>query len=269
MTNKSKNTLIALLKEKNDLAIAFNENWYRIPLKSAPLMVRNGKIQYLALYQPGIFKEDAFKIKWYSKVKKISIAKRQDLFPNEATNPKSKQKYYKIELYPLSRLELPIVSRRHRRLLFINTTLERLRNSKELNDVFIESPIEEIFWEALKTEKIPAERQFMVVHDQKSFYLLDFAIFTKKNPIDVECDSKKHHTGDEQVTKDNKRSNFLNSHGWKVLRFRYPEINNDLEECITRVKKTIKNNGGYQDIDNPTKYHYPNVKEFGQLSLFD
>jgi hypothetical protein len=96
MKHKTKDTLIALLKYKRDLEILHKYRWYRIPVKSSPQIVRENKIKYLALYQPKIFKEDAFKIQWYGKIQNISIMKRRELLPEEAVHPHAFEDYYKI-----------------------------------------------------------------------------------------------------------------------------------------------------------------------------
>ena len=52
-SNVEKDIVIGVLKNKRDLPIAIHDKWYRIPVKSAPIIVRGNKIKYLALYQAG------------------------------------------------------------------------------------------------------------------------------------------------------------------------------------------------------------------------
>lgn len=263
-----KDTLIALLKEKRDLGIARRELWYRIPVKSAPKMVKTGKIKYLALYQPGVFKADAFHIQWYGRVKKITEMKRKELLPREPLHPNADMDYYKIELAEISQLPEPIISRRHRRMLFITTTYSRFINARELNEVFYESPLEEIFWEALQSEKISAERQFML-ETEKDFFFLDFAIFSKQRNIDIECDGDKYHSDSPAVKRDKRRNNILESKGWSVLRYTTDDITKRLDQCLYQVKETVNRYGGLQDIENKRRYRYLPLDDHGQLSLFD
>lgn len=70
--------LVALLKEKNDLEILLNQNWYRIPVKSAP--VNLFKIKFLSFYQPSVFESEKYKIKYYGIIKAIQIKKEKSYF---------------------------------------------------------------------------------------------------------------------------------------------------------------------------------------------
>ena len=138
---EKKDILIALINNKEDFRIAHEERWYRIPVQSAPLIVRDKKLKYIGFYQTKIFGENAFKIEWYGKVKNISVVKRKVLFPNLMDVPKAENEYYKIEFNKLIKLPSPIISRRDRRVLFITTTFKGFKSAKELNDVFKESAI--------------------------------------------------------------------------------------------------------------------------------
>lgn len=271
MKKDAKDTLIALLKDRRDLDILFQQQWYRIPVKSAPKMVKDNAIKYLAFYQPACFKEDAFKIRWYGEVKSLAIVKRKELFPAELTHPKAEENYYQLDLVELLPLAEPIFSRRKRRMVFITTTFERFQNARELNDVFSESPLEEKFWEGLKSSNIDAERQYMEQIKEgkriKSIYL-DFAVFGRERNIDIECDGDTYHTEKDDVKKDKQRSNALESQGWAVLRYTTDAINHDLDSCIQQVKETVKRYGGLQDATDPSTSHYLDDGQ-EQLRLFD
>ncbi len=200
--------------------------------------------------------------------KKTTVAKRKELLPNEAFHARADEDYYKIEFEELSELSQPIVSHRHRRVLFITTTFSRFINARELNDVFYESPLEEIFWEVLQSEKISAERQYMV-ETEEDFFFLDFAIFSKQRNIDVECDGDKHHSTKPDVKRDKRRNNILESKGWSVLRYTTEDITKHLDRCVHQVKETINRYGGLQDIEDLSQSRYLSLNDHGQLSLFD
>lgn len=262
-----KDTLIALLKYKRDLGIAQQQRWYRIPVKAAPTMVKKNTIKYLALYQPKVFQEEAFQIRWYGEVKQISRVKRQELLPHEKSHPQAQNDYYKIEINELRTRPHPIISRRPRRMLFITTTFSRFQQARELNDVFYESPLEERVWNALQHEGIEAERQYGVHISKKTFYL-DFAIFSQARNIDVECDGDRYHTDTPDVKRDKWRNNLLESQGWAVLRYTTDDINNHLEDCISQVKETVNQYGGVQDSTHPSVYRYIPDETQPQLDFF-
>lgn len=263
-----RNTLVALLNNRQDLSIALNKNWYRIPVKTriTPQTVRENKLTYIAFYQSSAFGKDAFKIKWLAKVKNISVLKRRELLPEEQINPKSENDYYKIEFDKCEQLEKPVISKSHRRMLFVNTTYQRLIQSAEFNDLFIESPIEEIFWDKLKKEKIEAERQFMLQTKNKLYYL-DFALFCKERNLDVECDGDKHHLSVDAVKYDKKRNNDLTKLGWIVLRYHTEQIKGNINNIIGEVKETINRYGGLHLTSEPNNFKYYPTDD--QIHLFD
>jgi very-short-patch-repair endonuclease len=249
----SKDTLIALLKYENDLEIALKQKWYRIPVKTAPKMVRDERLKYLALYQPKAFKENAFQIRWVGEVRDISIVKRKELLPEETGHPRSEEDYYRIELTELHPLSHPIISQRKRRMLFITTTFGRFQQAHEINDLFFESPIEERMWDALKKESIDAERQYWMETPEGNFFL-DFAIFSKERNIDVECNGDTHHTGAQDVKRDKRRNNILESKGWAVFRYTAEEIMHHITKCICQLKETVNRYGGLQDANDSSRY---------------
>ena len=251
-SNKSKkNVLVAYIPAKSDLLIALRNRWYRIPYnrKVVPDMVKDRTIKLIAFYQPAIFKEDAFAIRWYGIVKDIKILKRKVLLRNEPKNAKSEQNYYKIEIEKLLRLPKPIYSRKHRRVLFITTTIDHFENAVELNDLFLESPIEEKLWKSFLNHGIRAERQYLETAGKKR-YILDFALFCKKSKIDIECDGDSFHMGEDAIRYDKHRDNNLESKGWSVLRYTTDDIVYKLDESVLQVKETINRYGGLEDNEN-------------------
>jgi very-short-patch-repair endonuclease len=244
----AKDTLIALMNNPRDFTIAQEQGWYRIPVRSAPVIVREEQVKYLAFYHTKIFAEEAFSIRWCGEVRNLSIVRRRDLFPDLAYDPKANNEYYKIEFHPLCPLPQPVMSRRLRRILFISTTFARLQQARELNDIFQESPLEEKLWDAFKAEEIEAERQFMVGSEHK-FYLLDFALFCRDRNINIECDGDAFHSKLADVKRDKKRNTFLESLGWSVLRFTTDDIFHHLYESVQQIKKTINRYGGLSLTD--------------------
>ena len=266
--NINRDTLVAIINNRQDLSIALNQNWYRIPVQTqiTPLSVREKKLKYIAFYQTSKFGKDAFTIKWFAKVTRISIVKRKQLLPEEPRNPKSENDYYKIEFYNCEQLENPVVSSRHRRMLFVNTTYQRLFYSKEFNDLFIESPIEENLWQKFKKEEIEAERQFML-QTKNNFYYLDFALFCKERNLDVECDGDMYHLSVDAVKYDKKRNNDLIKLGWIVLRYHTEQINYNIDNVISEVKETINRYGGLELVSGPQNLKYFPTDD--QISLFE
>lgn len=268
--NAHKDTIIGVLKRQKDLPVAIHDKWYRIPVKSAPIIVRENRIKYLAFYQGKNFKDSPSQIQWYGKVKKINVHKRIELLPEENYHPNAHEDYYKIELAEVTKLPEPVKAIRPRRINFIVTAFDRFIKAKELNELFLESYIEEKVWDALKSEDIDAERQYEIYYREKNeqkFFRLDFALFCKDRNIDLECNGDKyHHESKEDIKKDKVRDRILTKKGWAISRLTKDEINKKLTDCIHELKEMIDKFGGLQDKFNPSIYRY--VTESNQLRLF-
>lgn len=257
-----KDILIAYIPSGKDLAIAANKHWYRIPCssKNVPLNIRNNGVKLIAFYQPKIFREDAFAVRWFAKVKQVKVVKRKQLLKDEPLNPKSDNKYYKIELEKLYRLPKSIISRRHRRILFITTTFDRFEKAEEINDLFLESPLEEKFWEEFKLNFIPAERQYMEAVGKNNFYL-DFAIFCKNRKLGIECDGDTYHTDKKAVLEDKRRDNQLENRGWNIFRYSTEDVEYKFEESILQVKDTINRYGGLEDMKDNSDFQFSELQK--------
>lgn len=240
---KTNDALVALIPTKNDWDLARSKGWYRIPTRSAPELVRNGNVQFIAFYFPKAFGKDAYQISWYAQVERITTMHRTELFPEEPINEKSSKTYYILHLDRLQPLPKPIRSNKARRLIFIPTTTKKLFHAEEINDVFNASPLENKLYEQFKQHNIHTERQ-LTVQIKRSRFILDFAIFCKERNINVECDGDSYHLSPEQIKVDKVRNNYLASSGWQVLRFSTYEIADHLPETVRTVQESIQEYGG-------------------------
>lgn len=259
--------LVALVKDKNDHAILHEQRWYRIPVDKAPVVVRNRAVRYVGFYLPSVFgKDQRWKVHHYGKVRQVSEVSRQELFPEEPSGSrKADTRYYKIEMEALLPLEHPIVSTKGHRLLFVPTTEQKFFHARNVNHLFNASPLEDILFDHLERLSIPSERQWLI-EMKKRKYCLDFAIFCKNKPINIECDGDGFHLAPDQVKYDKMRNNELTSQGWSVLRFHTDLILHGMEGVIEKIADTINQNGGlkgkgYLNIPRPPKN--------GQLNLFN
>jgi very-short-patch-repair endonuclease len=229
--------LVAVITRKKDWQILLRERWYRIPVKSAPKNIN--KIKFLAFYQTRIFGDEKYSVNYYAEIKDIETAKRIELLPDEPKHIRANNDYYKLSISNLIKLPRPIPSLRWRRITFIPTTLNKLFNAQEINDLWCTSFIEDKIHKSLKQENINSERQYFV-YDTEEPYCLDFAVFCKDGKINVECDGEKYHSSKQEIAKDRTRNNDLTSSGWSILRFSGKEINSDTKSCIRQIKQTIR-----------------------------
>lgn len=232
--------LVAILKDVRDFHIARDLGWYRIPVKSAPRLIHP---RMLAFYQTKKFGDDRWSIRWYAEVRKIERLTRRELLPKEPAHPRANDEYHCLRLGPLQRRQQPISSRALRRVTFIPTIWRKFQQAEEINDLWNESPLEDVLWSAFKYEGIVAERQF-AVSEAKPKYILDFAIACDDGQLDVECDGDTWHLQPDAVRRDKRRNNWLESRGWNVLRFDGQEINQEMPKCLDQVKSVVNGLGG-------------------------
>jgi len=240
--------LVAIINDKRDFVILQNQNWYRIPVNSAEKWLkRRWPPEWLAFYQTKAFGEEAYSISYYSRVIDIRKVFRGELFANEPSNEKSNLQYYQLFLHPLKKLPVPILSRRWRRITFIQTTWQKFIEAAEINDLYDDSPLEDHLWAEFSRLQIPAERQEFITVKQKN-YVLDFAIYCAKGSVDVETDGDSWHANPEKAAEDNLRDNTLEMVGWKVLRFSSLQIEEQTEDyCVPTVVETINHLGGVDE----------------------
>jgi very-short-patch-repair endonuclease len=263
--------LVAILNNRHDFNVAYEQNWYRIPVSSVKKLLKHRwPPQWLAFYQTKIFGQEAHAINYFAQVIDIHKVYRWQLFPHESHNAKSSRRYYKLILQPLQRLPKPIFSRRLRRIVFIPTTVEKFFNAVEINDLYDESPLEDKLWAALKRLRIQAERQELIETSGRR-YMLDFAIYCGNGNIDVETDGDTYHANSEKSAEDNVRNNDLEAAGWKVLRFNTIQIQEQMAQyCVPNIVKTINSLGGIDEGGLiPRKIDLDAPQGSRQLGLFD
>lgn len=132
-------TLVVTMNNKQDLQIACEQHWYRIPIESVEKYLQaNWLPEWLAFYQTRIFGNEAFAIRFYAEILEIQRTSRAMLFPDEPLNEKSQKRYYQLHLSPLELLSQPIANPTKRRFTFIPTTLARLKTAIEIRDLYDE-----------------------------------------------------------------------------------------------------------------------------------
>ena len=260
-------SLVATLKEKSDPAILQEQGWYRIPLAHAP---RRWPPRWLGFYQPKVFKEEAYRVRYFGEVANIEVVKRKEMFPNEFISAKSEREYYQVHLKKIEERNEPIISTRPRRLVFIPTTWEKFILAEQMNDLFDDSPLEDRLWIEFKDFNISAERQWGV-QINKQFYQLDFALFCHQGQVDIETDGDAWHAKKDRIPLDNQRDNDLQSIGWHVLRFNGRQVNEQTDTyCLGKITETINKLGGLNEKNMVPRVFYTQSGEIiQQLSLFE
>ena len=98
-----------------DLALARDQCWYRIPVRSMEKwLFRRWPPQWLAFRQTSTFGPGAFAVRYYAQVLEVRQVLRRKLFPDQPHDGEALQRYYQLVLGPLQQLEHPVLSRRRR-----------------------------------------------------------------------------------------------------------------------------------------------------------
>lgn len=244
-TKDKEELLVGIVNNISDYDIIQNRFWYRIPVdKADKLLKKRWPPDWIAFYYTDSIKKYPQMVIHYGKVSRISVESRKELFPSEKKNYKTNKEYYKISFDEVRILPKPILSRRWRRIVFIQTTFRKFIKAREVNDLFDGSTLEDRLWAEFKRNRISADRQEVVKIDDK-FYSLDFSIYCKKGKINIELDGDRWHHNPKGSAKDNIRNNDLTSNGWSVIRFDSQQVHEKMETyCIPTIKVSINKLGG-------------------------
>lgn len=102
----------------------------------------------------------------------------------------------------------------------------------------VNSPIEQIFREALIKHGIKFEEQVEIVLDNKKFSVPDFVIGEAK--LIIYCDGTEFHKDPERIIMDKQQDRILQAQGFNVFRFSGSEITSSVGKCIDEVKMFIR-----------------------------
>lgn len=271
MSHRRGEILVAIINDLHAWHLAYDDHWYRIPVDSVQRFLQSRwPPEWLAFYQTKAFGEEAYSVRYFSRILDIRRRTRLELFPNEPIGPKSGRHYYQLLLEPLQKLPRPIPSARWRRLTFIPTTWEKFATATEINDLYDASPLEDRLWAALKRYELPVIRQEWVDFGPDRRYALDFAVYCAKASLGIETDGDTWHHNPESADKDNIRDNDLKANGWQILHFGTRRIMEEVETyCVPTILDTINSLGGPDDGAFVPRYIDPDTDSPRQLGLFD
>lgn len=220
--------LVVVMNNQRDFAIARDEGWYRIPVNRAPQQVG---ADYLAFYMTRVFGGERWTIPYLASVLRYRLVRRRDLLPEEADHPRADEWYYKVELGPMRRLPRPIPSRRFRRVTFIPTTLERLLNAEEINDLWLHTDVQEQLHAAFKERYLPVEYHYTVAEGEGP-YEADVAIPCVDGGVAIQLGRGRGESPD------------IFGEGWDVLHIPPERALEDLESAVERVLDEVREHGG-------------------------
>ena len=125
--------LVVVVNTLSDFGRAWEEGWYRLPVAHAPPRIG---CEALALYQTGVFGAGGRQVRWWARVRRMGLARRRELIPNEADHPRAETFYYCFYLGPLRLLPRAVPARRWRRVTFIPTTWGQLLAAEDVSQLW-------------------------------------------------------------------------------------------------------------------------------------
>ena len=147
--------LIAVTPEPRDLDIARLLGWYRIPLKTAPKVI---SVDYLAFYQGGNFPVGhRWQIEYLAKVRGHELTTRAELLKDQLDHPRAREEYFKLQLGSLIALPQPIPAGDWKRVTFIYSTIQRIKNARELADLPVHDEERSVLWQALRERALKSQ----------------------------------------------------------------------------------------------------------------
>jgi hypothetical protein len=213
--------LVVLVNNHADWRHVVDDSWYRIPLKHVPNPVA---ATFLAFYQSRVFGTDAFHIRFYAPVRRYRVVTRRELLPDQPDHPRANDRYYQIELGPLIELKYPIPSRRLRRITFIPTTMRRLQEADEINDLWLDDDVEELLWSLFRDAGLKAERR-LEIGEGKQRYIVPIAVRNGSSArVAVFCD-------------DQPRPGFVA--GWRVLGLPPALVRSAPDACLEKIRVAL------------------------------
>jgi very-short-patch-repair endonuclease len=265
--NRRGEMLLAIFKYKYSLTILQEEGWYHIPVNRAP---QTWPPKWMCFYQGKIFEDEnrAYRVEYYGELAGYETVPYRELFPNRLESEKSNWPYYRVRFKELKHLSQHIPSFRPRRFSFVPTTWSKFESAEQINDLFDDSPLEDIMWKELKKLNIKAERQWELPVEKRR-YFLDFAIFCNNGFVDLETDGDTWHARKDRIPLDNDRNNKLAQIGWRVLRYDGKQLSN-IGKCLREVRNTITTLKGLSDDGLvPRVFYQQGNQSIQQLSMFE
>jgi hypothetical protein len=175
--------LVAVMNRPQDLEIARDQGWYRLPEEKAG---RGATFEYVAFYLTSAFGEQKWAIHYYARNLGHELLTRRELLPHEPAHPRAGERYYKLQLGPLQQREPPIASLRWRRVTFIYTTWDRFEVAEEINDLFAEGgEFVDRLYHALRESGLVPERCYPV-REAGAEYIVDLAVPCRDSVLAVD-----------------------------------------------------------------------------------
>lgn len=144
--------LVAIMPKARDMEIARLFGWYRIPMKTAPKILR---VDYAAFYQTSDFGAGhSSVIERCAPVLGVELTTRAELFRSEPDHPRAQELYYKLQLGELKTLPHPIHAGKWKRFLFFYTNGAQLCKAHTLQDLALTGAEHQVFWQALRERSL-------------------------------------------------------------------------------------------------------------------
>lgn len=216
--------LVAVMNRPQDLEIARDQHWYRLPAEKAD---RGAFFEYMAFYFTAAFGDRKWAVRYYARNLGHELLTRRELLPHEPDHPRAGEHYYKLQLGPLQKREPPIISLRWRRIAFIYTTWDRFQAAEEINDLYADGgEFVDRLYHALRDAGLVPERNYPL-REAGAEYFVDLALPCRDGVLAIDI-APAHPEKESSM----------------VLRFTPERVGADPESCLAVIQSEVGRRGG-------------------------
>jgi hypothetical protein len=222
---RTRDALVAVVRQDVDLERFRSELWYRIPERVLGHAIAANTFEQtgiLALYQSSSITTGLpGGIELWGEIDRVEKRSRREILPAEQEHPAAEEEYRLVRVRTVERLDRPIISRRRRRFSFLRTTRARLFAAEDINDLIVGSRVEEKLWESLKD--LGAERRCFI-EAGNAVMEVDFALFNGERQLGLLC---RERSATPELAEQEE--------GWSILQFSAAELDTAFDECLRRI----------------------------------
>lgn len=226
--------LIGVINSDADIEMLLGKYCYRVPVLNCP----HTEFSYIAFYQTRKCSQQSI-IKYYGEITSVEKRLRVDIMGADG-NERDAREYFLFHFNHISTLKTPISNRNKMRVSFIISDIDTFLNARDLMDIFDVPDLEGMVQTWLDQMGIAYKREYTFVCKSGKRYRFDFAVSAEKYLIDIECDSRKYHSGKKQQLSDIQRDNEIGENGWHVMRLSEWAIMNNPSHCMEQLRILIK-----------------------------
>ena len=117
-----------------------------------------------------------------------------------------------------------------------------------------QTPAENIFWQNVRNKKflgLKFNRQFVIEHESRSYFIADFHCFEKKLIVEIDGDVHKY-----QLEYDRIREDILKEMGYSIVRFKNEDVLHNWDKVENELKDKLSPNPSLKREEKEFCFHF-------------